>query len=173
MSAIIFTTAFFIILTILFMACSGNKNNHNNNNQDNKFLILPMKEKQISFSNKNHFLDNNDNFSPDNHFLCYDTRGTVYNDNIGNSKSIEKIEISTGIETILYNPESVTGEQAAPGVGAVSWHPSADKVIFIHGPFPEEVDKRGYYAITNRTGVEVSTDAVSYTHLTLPTSDLV
>ncbi|HPE76229.1 MAG TPA: DUF3748 domain-containing protein [Draconibacterium sp.] len=153
MSAIILTTAFFIILTFVLMACSGNNDKH-----DNKLLILDMKEKQISFSVKNHFLDNNDNFSPDNRFLCYDTRGTVFNDNIGNSKTIEKIEISTGSETVLYNPESVTGEQAAPGVGAVSWHPADNKVIFIHGPLLDEVEKQGYYGITNRTGVEVSAD---------------
>jgi len=117
-----------------------------------------MNEKQISFSGKNHFLDNNDNFSPDMRFLCYDTRGTVFDGSIGNSKTIEKIEISTGIETVLYHPESVTGEKAAPGVGAVSWHPYEDKVIFIHGPDLDEVEERGYYGITNRTGVEVSTD---------------
>lgn len=119
-----------------------------------------MKERQISFSNKNHALDNNDNFSPDDKFLCYDTRGTVYNDNLGNCKSIEKIEIATGKETVLYEPESVTGEKAAPGVAAVSWHPSNNKVIFIHGPLLEEVPERGYYGITNRTGVEVSADGL-------------
>src|SRR5690606_11868658 len=64
----------------------------------------------------------------------------------------------TGKETVLWEPESVTGEQAAPGVAAVSWHPSEDKVIFIHGPLLEEVEKRGYYGIRNRTGVEVSAD---------------
>ena len=117
-----------------------------------------MKEKQISFSHKNHALDNNDNFSPDNRYLCYDTRGTVYNDNLANCKSIEKIEIETGTETVLWQPESVTGEQAAPGVAAVSYHPSEDKVIFIHGPLLNEVETRGYYGITNRTGVEVSAD---------------
>lgn len=124
----------------------------------NNVTVALMNEKQISFSDKNHYLDNNDNFSPDNRFLCYDTRGTIFNDNIGNSKTIEKIEISTGIESVLYHPESVTGEQAAPGVGAVSWHPSEDKVIFIHGPSVDEVEERGYYGMTNRTGVEVSTD---------------
>jgi len=117
-----------------------------------------MKERQISFSAKNHDLDNNDNFSPDGKFLCYDTRGTVYNDNLANCKSIEKIEISSGEETVLWEPESVTGEEAAPGVAAVSWHPSKDKVIFIHGPLLEEVEERGYYGIRNRAGVEVSAD---------------
>ena len=60
-----------------------------------------MNEKQITFSPRTHALDNNDNFSPDGGFLCYDTRGTIYNENLANSKSIEKVEISTGIETIL------------------------------------------------------------------------
>jgi len=129
-----------------------------NKTNNNKIITLPMKERQISFSDKNHALDNNDNFSPDNRFLCYDTRGTVFNDNLGNCKSIEKIEIATGAETVLWQPESVTGEQAAPGVAAVSYHPTDDKVIFIHGPLLEEVKARGYYAIVNRTGVEVSAD---------------
>lgn len=158
MPAIIVTTAILFILVVFMMACT--RNNDNKKNNDNLFHSIPMKEKQISFTAKNHALDNNDNFSPDNRFLCYDTRGTVFNDNIGNSKTIEKIEISTGEETILYNPESVTGEQAAPGIGAVSWHPADDKVIFIHGPLLEEVEERGYYAITNRTGVEVSADGL-------------
>ncbi len=156
MPAVILSTVIFIVLSLIFLACT--KNNDNKKNNDNLFPFIPMNEKQISFSSKNHFLDNNDNFSPDNRFLCYDTRGTVYNDNIGNSKTIEKIEISTGSETVLYCPESVTGEQAAPGVGAVSWHPSEDKVIFIHGPLLNEIKERGYYGITNRTGVEVSAD---------------
>jgi hypothetical protein len=144
----------------LFILGSCNKNNDNkkNNNVNNNIVTLTMKEKQISFSPKNHALDNNDNFSPDNRFLCYDTRGTVYNENLANCKSVEKIEIATGVETILWQPESVTGEQAAPGVAAVSYHPKEDKVIFIHGPLLEEVEERGYYGITNRTGVEVSAD---------------
>ena len=124
----------------------------------NKKITMTLPEKQISFSEKNHALDNNDNFSPDDRFLCYDTRGTVFNDNIGNCKTIEKIEISTGTETVLYKPESITGEQAAPGVGAVSWHPSDNKVIFIHGPLVEEIEERGYYGMPNRTGVEVTAD---------------
>lgn len=155
-----------VTLWLMFFIFAGCSNN-NVKNQKQEMAIL-MEERQISFSEKNHSLDNNDNFSPDNKFLCYDTRGTVYNDNIGNCKTIEKIEISTGSETVLYHPESVTGEQAAPGVGAVSWHPALDKVIFIHGPPLGEVDERGYYGFTNRTGVEVSADgreAVTYVDL--------
>ncbi len=114
-----------------------------------------MTEKQITFSPKTHALDNNDNFSPDGHFLCYDTRGTIYNENLANSKSIEKVEIATGRETVLWDPPSVTGEKAAPGVAAASFHPIENKVIFIHGPDLDEVDQRGYYNIRNRTAIEV------------------
>ena len=124
----------------------------------NKPVIMLMKERQLSFSKKMHALDNNDNFSPDGNYLCYDTRGTVFDETIGNSQTIEKINISTGEETVLYHPHSIIGKQAAPGVGAVSWHPSENKVIFIHGPSIDEVAIRGYYDIRNRAGVEVSAD---------------
>ncbi|MEN8247678.1 MAG: DUF3748 domain-containing protein [Bacteroidota bacterium] len=115
-------------------------------------------EMQITFSPKNHSLDNNDNFSPEGKFLVYDTRGTVYNNDLANCKSIEKVEIATGIETVIWEPESITGEQAAPGVAAVSYHPFENKVAFIHGPFLNEVNQIGYYSKRNRTGVEVSAD---------------
>nr|HQH53837.1 DUF3748 domain-containing protein [Candidatus Hydrogenedentota bacterium] len=78
-------------------------------------------ERQITTSAKNHNLDNNDNFSPDGRFLCYDTRGTV-GSGIGNGQTIEMVEIATGKETILYRPEkTVIGEEAAPGLGAVTF----------------------------------------------------
>jgi len=135
-----------ILLTMIILSCN------------NKELPNKMKEKQITFNRKTHALDNNDNFSPDGKCLCYDTRGMVFNNNLANSKSIEKVEIATGIETVLWEPESVSGENGAPGVAAVSYHPTENKVIFIHGPLLEEVEERGYYDIRNRTGVEVSAD---------------
>ena len=122
---------------------------------ENKIPAMIMTEKQITFSPKTHALDNNDNFSPDGLFLCYDTRGTVFNENLANSKSIEKVEISSGVETVLWEPPSVTGEEAAPGVAAASFHPFENKVIFIHGPRLEEVKERGPYGIRNRTALVV------------------
>ncbi len=115
-------------------------------------------ERQITFSPKNHCLDNNDNFSMDGRFLCYDTRDML-GPGIDNCQTIEKAEIATGIETVLYKPDkSVTGERPAPGVGAASFCPVANKVAFIHGPPVEEVPKRGPYAKPNRCGMEVEAD---------------
>ena len=114
-------------------------------------------ERQVTLSPKSHKLDNNDNFSLDSRFLCYDTREQV-GSGIGNGQSIEKVEVATGIETVLYAPPSVIGEKPAPGVGAVSYSPIANEVAFIHGPPLEEVAARGSYDKANRTGALVLAD---------------
>lgn len=114
-----------------------------------------LQEQQITNTPKTHALDNNDNFSADGNFLCYDTRYMVFDTNLANCKSIEKVEIASGNETVLWEPPSVSGENAAPGVAAVSYHPTQNKVIFIHGPTLDEVGERGYYNIRNRNGAIV------------------
>jgi len=115
-------------------------------------------ERQITFAPRNHMLDNNDNFSPNSRHLVYDTRETV-GPGIENCLSIESVEIATGTQTVLYEPEPViTGSQAAPGVGAVSHSPVRREVAFIHGPLVSEVPQRGHYAKTNRRGATVPAD---------------
>lgn len=147
------STNYFLVVSSILVLISCEKNN-----SEKKIGINTMKERQITFNDKNHSLDNNDNFSSDGEFLCYDTRGMVFNNNLGNCKSIEKVEIATGKETVILEPPSVSGENPAPGVAAVSYHPTENKVIFIHGPNLDEVKERGPYGIRNRTGVEVSAD---------------
>ncbi len=146
-------SGFFLLGVFVLIVSSCEKKDTTNKIKENT-----LKEVQITFNPKTHALDNNDNFSPYGKYLCYDTRGMVYNNNLANCKSIEKVEISTGKITVIWEPESVSGENGAPGVAAVSYHPSDDKVIFIHGPFFEEVKDRGYYNIRNRTGKVVSAD---------------
>ena len=115
-------------------------------------------ELQITFTAKNHCLDNNDNFSSDGRFLVYDTRESV-GFGIDNCQSIEKVEIATGVETVLYKPAaSHIGKDPAPGLGAASYSPVENRVVFIHGPLLEDVPKRGPYGKPNRTGAEVAAD---------------
>lgn len=115
-------------------------------------------ERQLTFSPRGHDLDHNDNFSPDGRYLVYDTRETV-GPGIEHSASIEKVEIATGTETVLYRPDAiVTGARPAPGVGAVSHSPIADEVLFIHGPPVVTLGTRGPYGKPNRTGGIVPTD---------------
>jgi hypothetical protein len=121
-------------------------------------VSLSLPERQLTFGAKNHELDgNNDNFSADGRFLCYDTRET-FGPGIERCRTIEKVEIATGRETVLYAPPFSTGELPAPGLGAVSYHPLENKVSFIHGPPLEQLAMRGAYAKTNRNGAEVRAD---------------
>jgi len=110
-------------------------------------------EKQLTFdSTKNHDLDNNDNFSPDGKWLVYDTR--TDSGGIGGNSSIERVNTETGETEVLYHlPDN---RDFGPGVGAVSYHPAAEKVIFIHG-LPGCTAENPYQQ-WRRTGVVVSCD---------------
>jgi hypothetical protein len=115
-------------------------------------------EKQLTITPKSHDLDNNDNFSPDGKFLCYDTR-EMEGPGIGNSQTIELVEIATGKETLLYTPvATIIGDEPAPGVGAVSFSGVENRVAFIHGPPVDQLAERGSYDKPNRQGASVVTD---------------
>lgn len=116
-------------------------------------------EFQVTFTPINHALDNNDNFSPDNRFLVYDTRETL-GGGIGNCTSIQKVEIATGKESVVYAPQPVIvhASRMAPGLGAASYSPVADEVVFIHGPFVSETPALGFYGTTNRRGAVAAAD---------------
>jgi Tol biopolymer transport system component len=114
-------------------------------------------ERQITFTPLNHTLDNNDNFSREDRYLCYDTRETRGAGN-GCSTSIMKVEIATGKESIVYEPKPIIlgPVDAAPGVIAASYNPVADEIIFIHGPLVSETKQIGFYGKTNRRGAVVA-----------------
>lgn len=123
-------------------------------------LTATAEERQLTFTPKNHDLDGTHNFSSDDQFLVYDTRGLA-GPGIDNSQAIEKVAVDTGKETVLYRPsEILTGPEgmAAPGVGAPYYSVADDVVAFIHGPMVADVAERGHYAKYNRTGMEVRAD---------------
>lgn len=133
------------------------------------FVIVPNlyggtqnmpEEKQLTFALQSHWLDNNDNFSRDGRYLCYDTRETLA-PGIDNGQTIEVLELATGRSIIVYKPDqSIVGESPAPGVGAVSFSLAADELAFIHGPLVSEVPVRGPYAKPNRNGACIRLDGV-------------
>jgi len=112
-----------------------------------------LKEIQLTFDNtKNSDLDNNDNFSPDGKWLVYDTRTGV--GGIGGSPSVERVNIETGKTEVLFGiPEN---QDYGPGAGAASYHPTENKIIFIHG-LPICTAENPYQQ-WRRTGVMVSCD---------------
>jgi len=91
----------------------------------------------------NHDLDNNDNFSPDDQWLVYDTRTEA--------GGIEKVHVHTGEKVVLYHlPQN---QSYGPGVGAVSYSHTENKIIFIHGL--HNVTAENPYQQWRRTGVMV------------------
>lgn len=94
----------------------------------------------------NHVLDNNDNFSPDDKWLVYDVRTEA---GIGACPRIEKVNIETGEKVLLY--ELKHNKSYGPGVGAVSYSHTENKVVFIHGLL--NITEGNQYQQWRRTGV--------------------
>ncbi len=106
-------------------------------------------ERQLTFQpGVNHNLDNNDNFSPDDRWLVYDTRDPR---GIALTRSIQKVSVETGEIVTLYAPSDTN--EYGPGVGAASYHPTEPKVVFIHGPLHPTAEIS--YQFWRRTGAVV------------------
>ncbi len=101
----------------------------------------------------NHDLDNNDNFSPDDQWLVYDTR--TEEGGIGANGIIEKVHVKTGEKKILYQTKEQT--PYGPGVGAASYSHTENQVIFIHGL--NNCSPERPYEQWRRTGVIVRDNA--------------
>jgi hypothetical protein len=97
----------------------------------------------------NHDLDNNDNFSPDDQWLVYDTR--TESGGIGGCSRIEKVHVQTGKKMVLY--ELAQNKSYGPGVGAVSYSHTENQVVFIHGLM--NITEENPYQQWRRTGVIV------------------
>jgi hypothetical protein len=108
--------------------------------------VLP--ENQLTFDlDYNHDLDNNDNFSPDDQWLVYDTR--TDEGGIAISSKIEKVHVNTGEKKVLYALKA--NSKWGPGVGAVSYSPIDFSVVFIHGLMNSSEENP--YQQWRRTGV--------------------
>lgn len=113
-----------------------------------------LAEKQLTNDlSYNHDLDNNDNFSPDNQWLVYDTR--TEEGGIAASPKIEKVNVETGEKKVLYELPNNAGW--GPGAGAVSYSPVDNSVVFIHGLM--SVTKENPYQQWRRTGIIINDSA--------------
>ncbi|MBA7651150.1 Tol-Pal system protein TolB [subsurface metagenome] len=109
---------------------------------------------QLTFDPRNHYLDNNDNFSPDDQWLVYDTRKAVPDppvSEIGANSNIEKVNVNSGEIVVLYETENQT--EHGPGVGAASYHPTENKIVCMHGLLNCNASRP--YWFWRRTGVAV------------------
>jgi len=115
--------------------------------------VMKFQEVQLTHSSQGHTLHNTQAFSKDGQWIVYDTR----NDDaqIGSTPSIEMVNVQTGETKPLYHTEHQT--VYGPGVGAATFSPTQDRVLFIHGIRNANADQP--YSITRRTGVAVDMDA--------------
>jgi hypothetical protein len=122
-----------------------------------------LKEYQVTQDDsKNHDLDNNDNFSPGCKWLVYDTRNEITA--IAGCSAIERVNIETGVTEVLYKIND--NHDYGPGVGAVSYSPMENIVIFIHGvplctsenPY-QQWRRTGVMIRDNQPGIPVNMDA--------------
>lgn len=104
---------------------------------------------QLTFGNYGHTLHHCQVFSPDNQWIVYDTRND--DTQIGTTTRIERVNVVTKEIEVLY--EVVNPNEFGPGVGAATYSPTEDKVIFIHGLDNATKDKP--YGIARRSAVAI------------------
>lgn len=108
-----------------------------------------FKTMQITFDHSGHTIHNTECFSPDDQWIVYDTRN--HDTMIASTGNIFMVNIQTGEIRGLYHTKHQT--QYGPGVGAVTFSPVANRVIFIHGI--RNANKKNPYDFTRRTGVAI------------------
>lgn len=111
-----------------------------------------MKETQLTNTPDGHMLNTTQVFSKDGKWLVYDTRND--DSKIASTGVIAQVNVESGEVVVLYRTENQTA--FGPGVGAATFSPVANRVIFIQGI--KNSDQKNPYSFTRRTGVAVDTD---------------
>ena len=106
----------------------------------------------LTFRSGGHTLNRRQALSPNRDWAVFDTR----NDDtmIGQTNSVERIELKSGKIERLYETDNQT--QFGPGVGAVAFHPTLDRVLFIHGVL--NCDASRPYGMARRFGAIVDVE---------------
>ena len=104
---------------------------------------------RITSSLSGHTLHHNGVFSPDGKWIVFDGRND--DTKIGETATIGVVNVETGKELIIYQTPNQT--IYGPGVGAASFSPVKEEVIFIQG-LPD-ANKEHPYAMSRRTGMLV------------------
>jgi hypothetical protein len=103
-------------------------------------------ERQITTNRLGHILTNVGIWSPNGEWIVYDTRSTPAGDRF-DGELIEIVNVRTGLTRTLY--QAINGSCC----GVATFHPRADKVIFILGPEHPTADWQ--YCAWHRQGVIV------------------
>ena len=107
------------------------------------------KAEQLTFGAYGHTLHHQQVISPDGQWIVYDTRNE--DSAIGTTSRIERVHIESKAVEVLY--ETSNASAYGPGVGAVTYSPNEDKVLFIHGL--NNASEQFPYAMDRRSGVGI------------------
>lgn len=110
---------------------------------------MNLSEIQLTHAVQGHTIHHTQVFSEDDRWVVYDTRND--DTQIGSTGRIEMVDTETGEVRVLYQTANQTA--AGPGVGAATFSPVQDRVLFIHGI--RNADASQPYGMTRRTGVAV------------------
>ena len=130
----------------LFAACFLALSGHS---QSSFFTLHQFKIMQLTHDSSGHTIHNSECFSPDDNWIVYDSRN--YDTLIGSTGNISMVNTHTGEIRELYHTKHQT--LYGPGVGAATFSPAANRVIFIHGV--RNADKNNPYSFTRRTGIAI------------------
>lgn len=103
-------------------------------------------EIQLTSGRYGHMLNSTQVFSNDGQWVVYDIRNDITH--IGRTCCIEKVNIATGEVIRLYSAPHQTN--FGPGVGAASYNPKDNRVVFIHGLLNST--EKDPYGFTRRFG---------------------
>ncbi|MBX3239074.1 MAG: DUF3748 domain-containing protein [Chitinophagaceae bacterium] len=111
--------------------------------------LMQYQEMQLTADHEGHTIHNTQVFSPDNEWIAFDSRN---NENaIGSTGAVGMVNVKTKEIKYLYRTTDQT--VYGPGVGAVTFSPNENKVLFIHGI--RNASKEKPYGFTRRTGVAI------------------
>lgn len=85
--------------------------------------------RQLTSGKYGHMLNRRQSISPDRKWIVYDTRNE--DSQIARTNAIELVSVVSGEMIRLY--ETAHPTIYGPGVGAVSFHPNLNQIVFIHG----------------------------------------
>jgi len=111
--------------------------------------IPHLKEIQLTSDKQGHLLNTSQCFSKDDNWIVYDNRNLETG--IPENGTIGMVNTKTKIVKTIYSTTNQT--QYGPGVGAATFSPVEDRVLFIHGI--RNAAKENPYAFSRRTGVSV------------------
>lgn len=116
---------------------------------NNNSSSMLYKEVQLTADQSGHVIHNTQVFSPNDEWIVFDSRN---NENaIGSTSTVGMVNVKTKEIKYLYKTNNQT--EYGPGVGAVTFSPKEDKVLFIHGI--RNASKDNPYGFTRRTGVAI------------------